>query len=81
MVTTGFSFLLLRLTIHRNLRQERKLEPAYTAEGIKHLTSLALYTLAIPLAYVHAPIALLVVAIVTIVWIIPDFAISKSRKK
>lgn len=78
MVVTGFSFLLLRLAIHRNLKQVGNLERADTAERRKHLGSLALYVLSLPLAYFHPPLALLVIALVTVVWIVPDLALPKK---
>ncbi len=79
MIITGFSFLLLRLAIHRNLRRAGHLERGDTEERGKHLTSLALYALAIPLAHFHPGFALLVIALVTVVWIIPSLAIPKRQ--
>jgi uncharacterized membrane protein len=80
MIVTGFSFFLLRVAIHRQLRFSGRLQPEDTAERGKHLISLALYLVAAPLAYWHAGLALIVVALVTIIWIIPSLAISKYTK-
>ncbi len=77
MIVTGFSFLLLRLAIHRHLRHSGRLGRQDTAEGIKHFVSLALYLLGVPLAYWHAGLALIVISIVTIIWIVPGLAISR----
>jgi uncharacterized membrane protein len=78
MIVTGFSFLLLRLAIHRELRRLGRLGRQDTAERGKHLTSLVLYLLAVPLAYFHSGISLGLIAVVTIIWILPTLAISKK---
>jgi uncharacterized membrane protein len=72
MVVTGFSFLLLRLAIHRNLRYFKDLQKEDTRARAMHLASLCLYLLAAPLAYVNAQLALGIVALVTIAWIVPN---------
>jgi len=77
MIATGFSFLLLRLAIHRNLRQAGRLERDDTAERGKHLLSLGLYLIAMPLAYVYPTVSLLLVAGVTLVWIVPTLALRR----
>jgi TMEM175 potassium channel family protein len=79
MMVTGLSFLLLRLAIHRQLRRLGSLERQDTAERSKHLVSLALYLLAVPIAYFHAGLALLMVAVVTIIWIIPSLAAVRKK--
>jgi TMEM175 potassium channel family protein len=75
----GFSFLLLRLAIHRNLRRAGNLERQDTAERSKHLASLALYLAAVPLAYVQPKLSLLTIAVVTIIWIVPNFHAAIAR--
>jgi uncharacterized membrane protein len=75
MVVTGFSFLLLRLSISRRLKQAGSLEREDTLVQRKHLMSLALYAVAIPLAFFHPYVALGVIALMTIVWITPTPAI------
>lgn len=79
MNVTGFSFLLLRLAIHRNLRRSGELERQDTAERGKHLISLALYLAAIPLAYVQPKFSLVLIALVTVIWIVPNLAISSRQ--
>lgn len=79
MSITGFSFLLLRLAIHRQLRRSGTLERQDTAERGKHLVSLALYLIAVPLAYVHPKLSLIIIALVTIIWVIPTLAISRKQ--
>ncbi len=79
MVVTGFSFLLLRLAIHRHLRRSGNLERGDAAERGKHLASLALYVVAVPLAYFHAQLAMVLIALVTVIWIVPNFAIGRKE--
>jgi uncharacterized membrane protein len=71
MVVTGFGFLLLRLAIERRMRVAGTFHPVDAAVQRKHLLSLALYGLAMPLAYYHASLALADIAAVTLIWIIP----------
>lgn len=71
MVITGFGFLLLRLAIDRRLRLSGALQQVDTGAQRKHLLSLVMYGIAIPLARVHPNLALADIALVTLVWIIP----------
>ena len=71
MIVTGTSFLLLRLSISRRLRMEGDLEEEDVATQRKHLVSLGLYLIATPLAFYHPYVALGVIAMVTVVWIVP----------
>lgn len=71
LMVTGSGFLLLRLAVDRRLREQGHLEEENTAERRKHLASLALYFVAIPLAFFFPRISLSVLALVTLVWIIP----------
>jgi len=71
MVVTGFGFLLLRLSIDRLLRISGAIERADLAGRRKHLLSLVMYGIAIPLARAHPYLALVDIGLVTIVWIVP----------
>jgi uncharacterized membrane protein len=71
MVVTGFSFLLLRMSIARRLRKAGKLESQDTSVQHKHWMSLLTYVVAIPLAFYHPPLALGLCAFVTVIWITP----------
>jgi uncharacterized membrane protein len=71
MVVTGFSFLLLRLSIARRLRNAGKLESQDTSVQHKHWMSLLTYVVAIPLAFYHPQLALGLCAFVTVIWITP----------
>lgn len=81
MIVIGFSFLLLRLAIHRNLRLTGKLEAKDMAARGKHLLSLLFYLAAIPLAYLHPQWAMTAIAFVTVIWIIPDLNVSQKSKE
>jgi uncharacterized membrane protein len=74
MMVTGFSFLLLRLAIHRDLKRSGNLSKQDQSAQGKHVASLFLYVIAIPLAFYHAVLALVIVGSVTVVWIIPNMA-------
>jgi uncharacterized membrane protein len=71
MVVTGFSFMLLRLSIIWRLRHSDSLEREDRAAIYKHWISLALYVIAIPLAFYHSYLALGIIALVFVVWIYP----------
>jgi len=80
MVVTGFSFLLLRLAIERRMRVAGTFHPLDAAIQRKHLLSLGLYGLAIPLAYYHPSLALADIALVTVIWIIPTAGTKTSEQ-
>lgn len=71
MIFTAFCFLLLRLAVDRLLRQAGDLNPEDRVTQRKHLISLGLYFIAIPLAQFHPYIALGIITLVTVVWIVP----------
>ncbi|MBV9307130.1 MAG: DUF1211 domain-containing protein [Acidobacteriaceae bacterium] len=74
---TGLSFLMLRLAIHRDLRRSGDLREEDTSARSKHLASLALYLVAIPLTWLYPRLVLVLLALVTVVWIIPNLALHK----
>jgi len=71
MIFTASWFFLLRLAIERLLRQAGDLRQEDTATQRKHIASLALYLVAIPVAHFHPHIALGAITLVTVIWIIP----------
>jgi uncharacterized membrane protein len=79
MVFTGFSFLLLRLSIARRLRSAGKLEAQDTSVQHKHWLSLFVYVVAIPLAFAHPQVALGLCAFVTVIWITPTTGVKSSE--
>ena len=54
MVITGFAFMLLRLAIGWRLRHGGALNRQDKSDEAKHWISLALYLIAIPLAFYHS---------------------------
>jgi uncharacterized membrane protein len=78
MVITGFSFLLLRLSIGRRLRLAGKLETQDTTVQHKHWMSLLTYVAAIPLAFYHSHLALGLCAFVTVIWITPTAGVKPA---
>jgi uncharacterized membrane protein len=81
MVVTGFSFLLLRLSIARRLRSAGKLEAQDTSVQHKHLYSLFTYLVAIPMAFYHPRIALGLCGFVTIIWITPTVGVKPHQQE
>ena len=77
LMVTGSGFLLLRLAVDRRVRERGELTDENTAEKRKHIASIALYLLAIPLAFRYPRIALADLAIVTLLWIQPTAPISR----
>ncbi len=79
LLATGFTFMLLRLAIEHRLRLagQRTAEDALTQR--KHWLSLGLYLLSIPVALWHPTLAMLVDALVTLVWILPDLGTHRYR--
>jgi len=71
MIFTGFTFFLLRLAIESLLRQSGDLSHEDTATQRKHIASLILYLIAIPLAQFHSYVALGIITLVTVIWITP----------
>jgi uncharacterized membrane protein len=78
MMVTGFSFLLLRISIARRLRTAGKFEAQDMAIQHKHWVSLFTYIIAIPLAFYHPQVALGLCAFVTIIWITPTTLVRPS---
>jgi uncharacterized membrane protein len=75
MVVTGFSFLLLRMAVVRNLRFFGDLRAEDSQAQRKHLASLGLYLIAVCIAHWHSYVALGITAVVTAIWIIPNLSV------
>ena len=71
MILTGASFLVLRLTIGRHLRETGQLEREDAAAERKHWISLGMYLIAVALSFSHPKTALGIVLLVMVLWIIP----------
>ncbi len=71
LLSIGLGFFLLRRAIDCHLKNQGRFKEESAAEQRKHIASLALYVLALPLALRYPRIALSVMALVTVIWIIP----------
>lgn len=76
MILTSMSFLMLRLAIGRHLRQTGRLATDDRIAEQKHWISLAMYVAAIALSRAHPRFALGIVALVSVLWIIPTARIA-----
>ncbi len=80
LVTSGFSFLVLTRAIGRHklrlgeLDSEAELDRQRSGDR-KGLLSQGLYLLAVPLAYWRPAAALAIIALVTLLWVVPGFAV------
>ncbi len=80
LLACGLSFLLLRMAIHRQLKRAGELRREDVVAQSKHLASLGLYAIAIPLAYFHALFAMILIAAVTAVWIVPNLSVKSVAR-
>jgi uncharacterized membrane protein len=80
MLSSGTAFLLLRCAVHRNLRYTGDLRAEDQAALWKHLASLGLYLLAGLVAYFHSLLALVIIAVLTLLWAVPNLAIPKCEQ-
>jgi uncharacterized membrane protein len=83
LLLSGVCFTLLQKAISRNLRHadsvpQHELEQ-HRAQEVKANISLAIYALAIALAYVRPYLALLATALVTVMWIVPTLGLEKPH--
>ncbi len=76
MILTSVSFLMLRLAIGRHLRRTGKLGTDDRVAERKHWISIAMYVAAIALSPTHPRFALGIVALVSVLWIIPTARIA-----
>jgi uncharacterized membrane protein len=76
MIVIGMSFALLRLAINRILCQGGEIVQEDVATQRKHLLSLAIYVIAVPLAFWNPRIAMATISLVTLFWILPTLGIA-----
>ena len=83
LLMTGVGFTLLQKAIGRHLRHTAHTDPheleLQAAEVRKGKISLAIYVVAMPLAYYHVTAALAATALVTVMWIIPTLGLEHNR--
>jgi uncharacterized membrane protein len=79
MIFAGLCFFLLRISIDRLLKQSGGLLREDATTQRKHVVSLLLYVVAIPMAHFHPYIALGLITLVTVIWIIPTAGMWRGR--
>lgn len=79
-LVTGFSFMLFRLALLRRLRITGTLTPQDMAARPKDMISVVTYIVSIPLAFHHAFTALILIAAVTLIWIIPTIGVEPCEE-
>jgi uncharacterized membrane protein len=79
---SGLGFVVLSGAVTRHFHHSGTVNPVklatQKAEGRKAFLSLALYALAVPLAYWHPSIAVANLALGTLLWIVPGFMLPTS---
>jgi uncharacterized membrane protein len=79
LLVTAFGFMLLRLAVGQRQHAEGSLEHTDKALRLKHWSSLVAYLLSIPLAFWHPVAALILIAAVTAVWVIPTLGVERCE--
>lgn len=74
LLLVGGSFYVLRITVHQHLSLYKALTERDARTKLKHLFSIFLYILCIPLAARFPQLALGVLAVDTLVWVIPGLS-------
>ena len=77
LLAVGLGFMLLRLTVSARQRIEGTFAHTDLSEQLKHWGSLGLYLVAVPLAYLYPLLSLLLIAAVTVVWILPTLGVER----
>jgi uncharacterized membrane protein len=70
----GASFYMLRITVHQHLVLHKALTRRDSRTKTKHLFSIGLYLLCIPLAVYFPKVALAVLAVDTAAWVVPGLS-------
>ncbi|SNS31638.1 Uncharacterized membrane protein [Granulicella rosea] len=78
MVANGLSFWVLRVAVNRVLCLEGQLIEEDIATQRKHIFSLFVYLIGVPLAYRYPRFAMADIALVTVLWIIPTFGVKPN---
>jgi uncharacterized membrane protein len=81
MLVAGAAFFLLRWAVMRRQWYAGSLSRGDTSELWKHGTSLAIYLLAIAVAFYKPWLSLMIVALVTVVWVVPGATIKKHPEE
>ncbi len=79
LTAAGLSYMLLRLTVENRQRSEGNYQCAVLAEQVKHWVSLAIYAAAVVLAIFLPRTALVVLAVITLAWVLPELGIGRLK--
>src|SRR5215470_3904936 len=77
MLAAGMAFFLLRWTVMRRQRYSGSLGRQDTSELWKHSVCLGIYLVAIAMAFYRPWLSLVVVALITVVWVVPGAGMKK----
>lgn len=77
MMLTGAAFFGLRRVVMRIQQSHGDLSRRHTVEAHKHLLSLAIYLVAVPIAFAHPLISFGLNVLVTALWIVPEIGIRR----
>jgi uncharacterized membrane protein len=80
MLAAGVAYYILQGAIIRDQGKDSKLAAA-VGRDLKSKLSLALYMLAIPLAFVHEAISDAIYVLIALTWFVPDRRIESALKK
>ena len=72
MIVAGSTFYLLRATVMRMQKIHGELGRQHRVEAQKHVISLVIYCIAIPISFVHPLLSFGLDLLVTLLWIIPE---------
>lgn len=81
MLAAGMAFFLLRWAVMRRQWYAGSLQRRDTSELWKHGISLALYLAAIAMAFYRSWFSLVIVALVTVVWVVPGAGMKKCPEE
>ena len=77
----GIAYYILLRAIAANHSQHPGLHESLEKQSKKGITSLVIYILAIPAAFIHPAISAIMFFLVAVIWLIPDRNIEKALKE
>jgi uncharacterized membrane protein len=80
MMAAGLAFFVLRWTVMRRQLYAGALQASDKAELWKHVASLLLYVISIPLAFYSPWLSLSINILVTLIWVLPQLGTQGARK-
>ena len=81
MMAAGLAFFVLRWTVMRRQQYAGALRASDKAELWKHVASLLLYVISIPLAFYSPWLSLSINLLVTLIWVVPGLGTQGARKR